>query len=990
MVFDKMIMRLFVLRIGKADYCIAYGVFTPCLKVMSEPVISQASHKGRCEHGKLYLRKVIFATDKDVIMGIFDDLAKGISLKTSFVRWGVSTKDMDFDVKYSLNTDATSCGSEQIVERQLANTKSYYMLEPELLFAKDGKVPNDIDQAIRTLEDYLKNDTQLPFGGNFGHLGNLDVIIPTDRDPNGKPLVECRWKKGNPFVQNVKVKKELTDGNDEVIVNIRFTGDGKILSDSILHDKPSGVDMDFHFSIDTCPSTVEIKVWLRKENENKLVHQSLYYIVSKIHVSIAFAGDKLKVTSDWMDKIRKTLSSNNQGAADKAEIIEHKSKEEFTIGSKSGKSAKNIRQRPKVKINDVFFPKGWDETTETQGMLSFLSWFKNKANGAKSVFLQDPYFEEVALFFIASAETDCEYTVLTQTQLKTNTDGTSFFDEGHDPEPGDRKSKIVNGIKANPQMFAPMKLIVVDVPASAHNALHDRYMVFDYGGVTEGYMLSNSLQGATSKQPLLITQIGDNAFEKVKEHIEEAVYRKGNEVIYDYSQERGIQAEELTKRREVADDGFEKWLITQRDELAIGDVGQILQEIRTWRTWDRLATLGHFLANTNPSVEYKIFEHIVSEMRKDIGWIEVLKNFILTGHYSPFPVGYIKCPRWGYIHTDSTRLLSLEYDEIMTPYNVHIIDGVRSDSHCFFVYGQYYAAKMLIRLSASDAIDVLKKLRPTLIDIKTDKTITPVYKVTLMLLSELLNSSTDDEVMKAFLSDGEEWCRALGALMLLHRTVVSETFKVEDYRAYFGCDDELITLCHTAWAVKPEPHNKQVFYEWLLEVFKRTWNAGLFTCQYQSLMQGVHFAEDKVEYIENVALPLVDAGLVKKDELSTVVIESIYEKCISGNSVSIMRDSLVDCLYVIDGDIQILYDQARETVEKFKNDMMKMAVPNGDDIFKAAFSCIELRIMLKRLICRYADRTSNPVICNLQTLLGEIDHELDERGQSDTKKMFED
>ena len=83
----------------------------------------------------------------------------------------------------------------------------------------------------------------------------------------------------------------------------------------------AGVDMDFHFSIDTCPSTVEIKVWLRKENENKLVHQSLYYIVSKIHVSVAFAGEKLRVTSDWMDKIRKTLSSNNQGAADKAEII---------------------------------------------------------------------------------------------------------------------------------------------------------------------------------------------------------------------------------------------------------------------------------------------------------------------------------------------------------------------------------------------------------------------------------------------------------------------------------------------------------------------------------------------------------------------------------------------------------------------------------------------------------------------------------------------
>ena len=226
--------------------------------------------------------------------------------------------------------------------------------------------------------------------------------------------------------------------------------------------------------------------------------------------------------------------------------------------------------------------------------------------------------------------------------------------------------------------------------------------------------------------------------------------------------------------------------------------------------------------------------------------------------------------------------------------------------------------------------------------------------------------------------------------MLIHRAVVSEAFKVEDYRGYFGCDDELITLCHTAWAVKPEPHNKQVFYDWLVEVFKRLWNGGLFLYQYQSLMQGVHFAEDKVDYIENVALPLVDAGLVKKDELSTFLIECIYDKCIGGDCVSIMRDSLVDCLYVIDGDIQMLFDKARRTVDEFKNDMMKMAVPNGNGIFKAAFKCIELRIMLKRLMCRYADRKSNPVIYNLLTLLGEIDHELDESGLGDTKKMFED
>lgn len=42
------------------------------------------------------------------------------------------------------------------------------------------------------------------------------------------------------------------------------------------------------------------------------------------------------------------------------------------------------------------------------------------------------------------------------------------------------------------------------------------------------------------------------------------------------------------------------------------------------------------------------------------------------------------------------------------------------------------------------------------------------------------------------------------------------------------------------------------------------------------------------------------------------------------------------------------------------------------------------------VLWRYADRTSNPIIGKYQTLLGEIDHEFDEKGLGDTKKMFED
>ena len=108
-------------------------------------------------------------------------------------------------------------------------------------------------------------------------------------------------------------------------------------------------------------------------------------------------------------------------------------------------------------------------------MLSFLAWFKNKAKGAQQIFLQDPYFEDVAMYFLASAEISCEYTVLTQTKLKTNPDGrNNFINEG---ESGQRKLKLLNCIKAYPLMFDSMKLNIYDI-SNKHNVSHDRYLIF--------------------------------------------------------------------------------------------------------------------------------------------------------------------------------------------------------------------------------------------------------------------------------------------------------------------------------------------------------------------------------------------------------------------------------------------------------------------------------------------------------------------------------
>ena len=988
--FENMVMRLFILRIGnnKADriYRLAYGVFRPCLEKMTEISVSDSSAPiFNCEFGKIVFRKVIWASDRDSIMGIFDDMRKGLPLKASFEKWGINTERLDFDVVYNQDASYLTWGIENVMERQLTYIKSVCMLEPERLLEKNDELPSDVDSARKAVEDELTKITRLPFDTKFDHLGNMDMIIEPDRDENGKQLVEYTRKNGKLFEHQVKVKHELTDGADEVTVNVRFGHDERVMSDQIVHFQPDGKDQTVTFTIKDAPTSIETKVWLKKNDECNLVHQTLLYLIHTIHFSMSAVGGRMKVTSDWMQKIRKNLPAKNKAEADKAESIEHKSTENFSVGKAP---VRRIKREVPIKTNDEFFPKGWDSDTNTQGMLSFIDWFRRKAERARSIFLQDPYFEDVALYLIASTNNqECEYMVLTQTRLKTNSDGT-VDNLGNSSEEGERKNKIVNGIKANPLLFEPMKLIVKDVEAS-HNALHDRYMIFDYGdNHLEGYMLSNSLQGATIKQPLLITQIGDYAFEKVRCHIEETLSGNGIETIYDYQARRND--EESVKSKEIADPGFYNWLEHEKVKMLKGNVEHLLEDIKTWKTKEKLATFGYFLANTEPKDAYRIFSNFADVMQRDGSWIGILSSFILKLHYSPYPVGYIHCPRGGYVHFDCTNLLALDYQQIVRPIHGHLIDNMWGERCCFRVYGQYYAVKLLLRLSVAEAVDVLKKLRPTLINIKTDKTITPVYKVTLMLMSELMETAAwkQNEVMKALMADGDSWCRGIGSLMFLHRAM-DDLFKCENYSSFFKNEDELVSLCHTEWGMKSVNANKEVFVRWLVDVFKRKNDADYFKAKFGEILTGCYAAEDKAEYIEKVVKPLICSGLVDKDELSVLTIDTLYDNAICGQYRWAMKEGLVEILYALDGDIQKLYDKSDVTLEKYKKRVKSLTVHDDEEILRLSSECIELRVLLLNIIKKYEVR-GNAVICKLQSLLEEVDKCLDDAGLKKAKRMFED
>lgn len=984
--FEYMTICLFALRVGKNsdDWRLAYGVVSPALEKMETLSVSGSTQLGSCENGKMSIRKVVWSGGCDDVLGIYDDLASGIGLKTTFENYGVDTTDLNFDMAYTQAGIVEPWGTENVTGCQKAYTKKITMLDPTELLVKDGKKAKDAEKGIRLIEDYLRKQTGLPFDERFDHVGNLEIVIVPDRDEAGHPLLELDWEKGAPFHQKVKVRKELMEAGDVLTINIICTENNRKVVDLLDRINVDDVeDVEKRYAIKECPDRINIKIWRQRGDDVIVLTDTMYYLLKSIHVSMGVMGAEMRVKTEWLDDIRKNLPKKKEKDLEEAETFDRTEREHFTIGEKiTRRRARRIR----IKGNDEFFPKGWDSVNEEQGMLSFLGWFKQKAQGAMRIFLQDPYFEDVAMYFIASADISSEYTVLTQTQLKTKPDGTS--DKVKEGEERKRRSKIVEGIKLNPRMYAPMKLVVKDLPIT-HNTLHDRYLVFDYGERVEAYTLSNSLQGATNKQPLLVTQIGDNAFEKVSAHIAEVLKREDIETIYDYSAREDTKTLDAEK---VADEGFYEWLVIQKEKLLKGDVEQILSDIFSWKTYEKLSTLGYFLASKVDDEEaLDILESLAKGMAYDGRWVGVLKYFLLKGHYTEYPIGYIHCPFRSLIQADLTPMMGMKYEKIVTSFNTHLLDYVGCDGHTFGVYGQYYVAKLLLKLSVSEYVDVLKQLEPTLNSIKTDKTQEPCYKVAAMMMAEMAETdiwTKSDSVMKALLADPAEWCRGIGALMLLHRAQ-DDDFKCEDYRGLFNNDNEVVTICHAAWGMKPAAAHQDVFYGWLREAFLKMGDAAYFKkLLIEEILGETHFLEDKVDYMKNVVNPLIAAGFVDKGELSQMMTERLFEKCVNGDHAVMMAGVLPECLYAIDGNLDFLYDQAKKEKEAFEKDIKSIVAKDRDSMFFASKRCIELRLVLLWLVRRYK-KTENKTVDDLNELLNEIDKMLDDYGFGETKKMFE-
>lgn len=968
---DILILRLFVLRIGKKNanplYRIFYGVVSPSDEVMEKPSVSEFNKLKKYCDKWFFVSTVKMAGEKTRILRVYQELLHGISLKEAFAHIGVDTSCFDFDVYYQQSYVEVPWNVDKI-SSQIIYSMMACMMEPARLFELDGRIPIYASEGLSDLDNWLQENTHLPFGKDYDHVGNLEVLLTQSRDACGKLLINCSLVDNRMGLQ-VLVNKELLHGVSRVVVNARMLSDDKVFCDTISSkDTILGSDLKIDIPSNIPIDSVFTKVWLGDGATSWLVYDSALAIVKQISITMAVIGQKIKASTDWLERLKNNLPDNKKSIANKAETIEHGAEKTHIVGDRKKCWTDRDRTFKQIlKTKDMFFPKGWNSESNEIGKLSFLEWFKEQCKGCSTVFLQDPYFEDVALYFLASITTSPEIVVLTQTRLKTNSDNTSSFVPID--EEGERKKKILNYLKSYPTLFGRMNLKIIDVPVGSA-ILHDRYMFFyRENGSVDAFALSNSLQGATNKQPLLVTQIGGLAWERLNEYISEQLKQYKTEIIYDSKQKE----KSLPVDKKIADKGFYLWLKRMCKDADQIDYNRVLEDILYGNTLEKIATVGYCLATT--SHEYEFVKRIVEIFKNDRRLIDLLKDYILVHHYEDYPIGFIGC-RMGYANRDLSELLIKEQDELLTFSSWYAVNNCWEEMFGNGVWGQFFACNILIKISGRDALDVLRQLRPTLKSIKTDISIEPVAKVSNLLLHEIFQYVLlpDGEcLLQLMLADHEDWMRGLGMLALVSKEDESLT------RKCIGVlnEDEQIILCQFA-LMSNSPKCKLWYYQKLVSLLSSCSKEKCFD-RFKQIMMAPTGIDTKCDYAEKVISPLLSKAIFDRDEVGRLVFDQLFDGAVCKGSHNINQVSFAKIYSIIGGDTKQLVDKSRFLLKKYLIAKNKYVVHSSESLYDYSHALLNLKFVLTSVRQGYSEKW-NISLPEIQSVINDIDQRLSNLG----------
>jgi len=665
----KLLLQLFVLKIENntnknKKYELVYGW---CMRTTREEISDEISYKDfdkihKSASATYSMAKISIYNYPSIIVDLVNELLSGQSLKNA-ANGKLKTDILRFDFFYTKDfairpvifdeTNTFISRNPYSKNALISPYKDVPSFTLTVCHLDKTRIISDNDHAVTlSVLKHLQEETTLPFlTSGCVRFGNIEFIN-----------TQCCNEFEVGYVQSETVKEKVTIGYKEksccrkIVVSINpnihtcsknllincflENGEQVILDEckKVYHE--DGQILTTTFESKEQIGSVSISIWKEENGIFQIWYKYAVTLIRQIGFNMGIVGLHGTVQSAWLNDIKKSNSKTKEKVTE-AEQVSKASYESMTIGGydldpwvKTDRNfAKYINQINPKKSDAEFFSQGWSIQTQQHGSISFLEWFKKQTQNAEKVVIQDPFYDTVGLeFLVRTTNANTEFIILTCTQTISTDDNEKTKTNHTKPnllscllnilrnkktvpnkEPK-RAARIKSFISSNPSLCDYLNLSIYDMRSTGGgdtNLLHDRYILIfgENNTLLKGFHLSNSIQGATKKQPLLITPIPQDILPKIDNYIN-GLIDKTKEVnniveiviLHDNQQDNKIKHKTGDEKKKVIN---QELLNRLKKEIIPENVSKeviinLLSEHLSKKTFPEFwATFGYFLTNAN-------------------------------------------------------------------------------------------------------------------------------------------------------------------------------------------------------------------------------------------------------------------------------------------------------------------------------------------------------------------------------------------------------
>jgi len=775
---SKLLLQLWILKqeiipTRAKNYKIIYGwcIRTTKEEVSNEIFCNKEFKKVSKSEKIIYsIVKVSIYNYTPVITKLINGLLKNQTLKTIATKLELNTSNLFFDVNYCTIEEQDSIIIRPIIFNEPNSFISRNKYEKNILTSPYKDVPSftlsiinlnrekivEDGNSLVAILNYLKEETILPFtSSGCTRFGNIELINTQCSNEFESHYVEHKNIKEEVKIDyqkeisckkiKITIKPNTNTCNKNLLINCYLKNGQQVILDECKKVFHTEEEITIEFESQEQISDILISIWREEAIGFQIWYRNSVNLLREIVSNIGVVGISGTVKSDWLSTIEKSNSKTKEKIRE-AENISRASYNKMSIGNykldpwvASDKSfSKLVSSLLPEKSDAEFFSKGWDYEENSHGAISFLEWFKKITGNAQKVVIQDPFYDTVGLEFLArTTNAKTEFVILTCTQINSLDDNNENTNQ---TEPN-RALRIRNLIKSNSSLFDSLKLNVYDLRSSGggdKNILHDRYiLIFEESELRKGFHLSNSIQGATKKNPLLITLIPDNILQKVNNHLNRIIKETENNgeieimSLYDYKKNdspKEIQKEEIADK--ILYDKLKKEIGTKESinskliNVLISNNSKTDNKSFA-KFW---STFGHFLANTH--FDYKILLEVKKQINKD--FTKNLREYLESSITAKYPLGFQDEKR--YERNDFQFLFRSNFNE--TVKTSLSLEGHIHLSYSYGNWGTYYGSKLLLETDFSEFLKLVQFIQGKFKkNINTDLSNTPLLKLTTIIFS---------------------------------------------------------------------------------------------------------------------------------------------------------------------------------------------------------------------------------------------------------------